>query len=291
MHKHDFRKGSGGFTSGFRYLIRNLWAHTREQDVPSPPTQPPSAHASTLNATEVTDHLVERISMSAADLLILQDGHVMRDVIEVAPDGRWTYMDGQSYNFLPAERREHAATVYFAWGNARNAHTALGEQAWVGEAGREDELRNILLHPVVEWRGKSVHFAEEIMNAWWTLNQRDEIEGVVNELLDAMKASAQAPPPCAPSAPSAPCDAAPVPSDPTHRLSPRWMVTPTWGEDNTRVNESAEAPYRKSNLIGYVDRGGGPRRRRRARRAGDDGDATTRGRSHKPRGLLFGRHG
>jgi len=257
MHKHDFQQGSGGFTSGFRYLIRNLWAWAREADR----LRHSSFHSvRTLSTLQVIEHLLERISSSAADTMVLQDGVVVRDVLELASGGlgRWTYLDGQTFPFLPAERRQSAATIYFAWGNGRSARTILGEQFWVGENGREDELRNVFLHPVIEWRGKAVHFAEEIMNSWWQLNQRSEVEDVVRELLGAMQAAEAArlrgSPPCLTS--SSACE--PAPADPAERLSPRWMATPRWDVDSSRADQSAEAPYRQSNLIGYVDRGGGP---------------------------------
>lgn len=38
MHERDFRRGAGGFLSGYRYLIRNLIRRAREVDhgVPYP---------------------------------------------------------------------------------------------------------------------------------------------------------------------------------------------------------------------------------------------------------------
>ena len=37
--------------------------------------------------------------------------------------GRWTYLDGATYDNIPAARLHNAATVYFAWGNARDVRT------------------------------------------------------------------------------------------------------------------------------------------------------------------------
>lgn len=167
MHRHDFHRGAGGFTGGFRYLIRNLWQWARQTDGGSQ-RGPKAAHA--LNTTGVVRHIMERIAKSAADILVMQDGLILRDVLEVASGGQWTYLDGYNYNFLSSERKQDAATVYFAWGNSRSTNTILGEQ--FSTPGEEHEygnqLRNVLLHPVIEWQGRSVHLAEEILNGWWS---------------------------------------------------------------------------------------------------------------------------
>ena len=188
---------------------------------------------------------------------------MLRDILEITPSGKWSYLEGQNYDFLSSERRQKAATVYFAWGDARNVRTVFGEQFWTkkeyDKPRLQGQLRNVLLHPVIEWQGKAIHFSEEILNGWWSLNTRGDLESVVEELLAAMRLAAAAKrhqgPPCVAS--SIPCNLPPAEIP----LSPRWMATPQWTEDSMEVNQSAEVPYRQSNVIGYVDRGGGPTRR------------------------------
>jgi hypothetical protein len=65
MHGKDFRKGSGGFFAGFRYLIRDLISHFREIDFG---IAFPSLLLSQDNAIS---HIVKRVQV-ADDLIVMQ---------------------------------------------------------------------------------------------------------------------------------------------------------------------------------------------------------------------------
>jgi hypothetical protein len=159
-----------------RYLIRNLWRHVRELDGLLPPPRKKS-----FTEQEVVAHMLKRFR-NATDILVMQDGRIIRDVVEVGEDGKWTYLDGYTHPFLPTARRDNAATVFFAWGNTRDARTVFGDQ-YFSDGG----LRNVLIHPVIEWRGRSVHFLESLQNDFGGEDNRITLESVVAELFAAMR--------------------------------------------------------------------------------------------------------
>ena len=212
MHKLDFMQGAGGFASGFRYLIRNLWQHVQEEEEEGrkDALQAEQQRGTQgekpidddgqllLSMVEVAERVHRRIS-GADDIVIMQDGKILRDVIELArppsagcgfssSDKRWRYVEGANYNFLPPERRAAAATLHFAWGNnSRDARTVLNERYFVKTDSGDEVLRNILLHPVVEWRGFQVHLCEQPLNNWGPHNAIDRLtRDIVSELLPIM---------------------------------------------------------------------------------------------------------
>ena len=119
MHRDDFQRGAGGFLSGFRYLIRNLVHHAREVDhgVPYP-------HL-VLAKQQALDHAVRRFQV-ADDLVILQDGVVVRDAIIPMGNGKYHYYEGVTYKFFKDfEHRDNIIYLYFAWGDGRAAVTVF----------------------------------------------------------------------------------------------------------------------------------------------------------------------
>ena len=145
-----------------------------------PPTKQPESK--TFSTDEVIKHATDRIITSASDIMIMQDGAVIRDVIELAPDNRrWIYHDGINYNFLSSERKLNAISLYFGWGASRNADAVVNEKFFDSEMG----LTNILMHPIVEWRNKSYHITEAIMNNWNT--EVDDIAVALREVIKAMR--------------------------------------------------------------------------------------------------------
>ena len=82
MHRSDFQRGAGGFLSRYRYLIRNLVHHVREVDHGICISYP---HFE-FTKQQALDHAVRRFQI-AADLVILQDGVVLRDAIVPMENG------------------------------------------------------------------------------------------------------------------------------------------------------------------------------------------------------------
>jgi hypothetical protein len=89
MHERDFQRGAGGFLSGYRYLIRNLFQHLHavNEGLPYP--------YECLTKEEAIQKAISRLQI-ADDLVILQDGVIVRDV--VVPDlddpGTYQYYEG-----------------------------------------------------------------------------------------------------------------------------------------------------------------------------------------------------
>lgn len=234
MHKHDFRQGAGGFASGFRYLIRNLWQHVQAIDQPRT-----ALNEMEVTVSEIAPYVAQRIQ-SADDIVIMQDGNVLRDVIELIRVGdhcelessRWRYLSGWNYNFLTPRRKLSAATIYFAWGTqSRDASTIWNEQFHVqSRSFFGSSLRNILLHPVIEWRGFQVHLMEQPLNDW------EDIIGAVQSVFDELL----------PLIVSTHCGRL---LRPRLRLSPRW-IRPTMGTRGTSPRmddvEVSEEQYLKS---------------------------------------------
>jgi len=161
MHERDFRISAGGFLSGFRYLIRNLAYHVREEDagVPYP-------HF-VMTRDEVIAKVVERCQI-AHDIFILQDGVAIRDIILPSLDepGTYTYYEGTTHEFhrdLKLDAREDVISLYFEWGHHR--HVAF---AFEGLARYEDQksLLNVFLHPAIEVNGMVRQVQEDVKLEW-----------------------------------------------------------------------------------------------------------------------------
>jgi hypothetical protein len=273
MHKHDFRRGAGGFANGFRYLIRNLFSWVRAEDTKDAQEADivanvhsggragvvAPANVQLFTNKEVADHMWERIASTAADILIMQDGRVLRDVVEFTSGGKWSYLDGCNFNFLPPERQENAITFYFGWGNIRSAQTVLEEQFWTDE--KTPKLRNIMLHPIIEWRGKSVHLSEEPLNRWGDSDRlRETLEDVLAELFEVVGADRAngGGRGCEGSGGGAgdskqklnksirmACRSLP----PAVGLSARWLSVPDWGMSTNDWSMAQERPYWAANVL------------------------------------------
>ena len=234
MHKNDFQQGSGGFASGFRYLIRNLWIRVKSIDGIRTCTSTKGQYSvlgnnncndededdeddedekikmevkeivshQILKTKDVASFVLDRIIM-ASDITIMQDGQILRDIFEIYTSGdngnaMWRYETGANYNFLSPNRKENVASVFFAWGNSytRTASVLNEEFFAIREKAREEEnkypLRNVLLHPVVEWKGRQVHFKEAILNDFGTENRLKKWKDLLEkELLPEMIRAAE----------------------------------------------------------------------------------------------------
>ena len=201
MHEDDYRKGSGGFFSGFRYLIRNLIHHVDEEDfaVPYP-------HKVLTSQQEVVDHALARTQI-ADDLIILQDAIAIKDVvvkITKKKDGNddkdddedynyYKYYEGINYNFphkgilfddsKEEQEQEMMMGLYFAWGDGRRASTVFEDVIRYTDTGL---LLNYLLHPVIEApNGKGVrNIQEDTEMAWTGPSFEKAIVRVTEEVLD-----------------------------------------------------------------------------------------------------------
>ncbi len=156
MHERDFRVGAGGFLSGYRYLIRNLVAHFRELDqgVPFP------RHL--LTTEKAVAHIIHRCQ-TGDDILIMQDGVIIRDVILPTGDGLWYYYDGVPYQMMPELQHPDAIHLYFSWGDCRGAAQVFDS---VYRYSNTKRLVNLFLHPVLETRGVVRHILEDLEMAW-----------------------------------------------------------------------------------------------------------------------------
>lgn len=166
MHQRDFQKGAGGFLSGYRYLIRNLIHHVREEDhgIEYPYHE--------FSNQEVLNHAVNRFQI-ASDLIILQDGVVCRDAIvpikrKESDKKKYRYYEGVTYNFhKDFDNRDDIIYLYFAWGDDRTAASVFDNVYMYNDTLK---LRNVFLHPVVEVNGM-VREAEEDLNMVWNTVQ------------------------------------------------------------------------------------------------------------------------
>lgn len=162
MHEADFRKGSGGFFSGFRYLIRNLVHHIRTEDygVAYP--------YRVLNKEEVVEHALARIQ-TADDLVIMQDAVTLMDIVVKAPaqtedNPLYHYYEGITHKFHgDLASQEEVMSLYFAWGDGRRSSRAFESVYRFNDTG---DLMNIFLHPVVQANGLVRNVLEDTDMEW-----------------------------------------------------------------------------------------------------------------------------
>lgn len=159
MHEADFRKGAGGFLSGYRYLIRNLVHHVREEDhgVPFP--------YQTMTKEEVVARVIVRCQESH-DLIILQDGVTVRDAIVPNVDGSNTYRyyEGIIIPFhKDLKERDDVIFLYFAWGNGRSVSNVFDTIIRYSDTGN---LINLFVHPVIEVNGLTRDIHEDLFMTW-----------------------------------------------------------------------------------------------------------------------------
>ena len=175
MHEADFRKGAGGFLSGYRYLIRNLVNHIQSQDSGI------SYPRLSLSKEEAIAHAVARFQV-ADDLVILQDGVVVRDIIVPVSDDIYHYYEGISYQFhSELMNRDGIISLYFAWGDGRSVESVFDNILRFSDTNR---LINLFLHPVVEVNGLTRACMEDLEQAWNTPGYISSITMVVRQAID-----------------------------------------------------------------------------------------------------------
>lgn len=178
MHGRDFRRSAGGFLAGYRYLIRNLVDHIRAEDhgVEYPRLS--------LTKKEVARHAAHRIDI-ASDLIILQDGLVLRDVIIPSEgSGIYHYYEGASYEYLlqdhPADH-DKVVYIYFMWGESKDAHDVFEN---INRYTDTKTLRNNHIHPVIEVNGLIKEIGENVDIDWSGYSYTTLIESFVLAALD-----------------------------------------------------------------------------------------------------------
>ena len=176
MHERDFRRSAGGFLSGFRYLIRNLAYHVREEDAN---IAYPVEH---LTREEVIRKVVTRFQ-TADDIFLLQDGVALRDVI--VPDdealGRYLYYEGITHDFHPnLMARNDTISVYLMWGDGRTANTVFDSGIRYNDT---KNLVNVLLHPAIQV-GQLVRSVVEDVELEWGERFEPAIVKTITAALD-----------------------------------------------------------------------------------------------------------
>ena len=156
MHGEDFQQGAGGFTAGFRYLIRQLVHHLRHVD--EGVTHP----SLVMSADEAAIHIMHRVQ-TAADLIIMQEGTILRDVLLPLSGNQWRYFEGVPYAHDSQFQGPGAVHLYFQWGDGRTASAVFDTIYRFSDTKR---LANVFLHPVVECQGVVRHIHEDLEMAW-----------------------------------------------------------------------------------------------------------------------------
>lgn len=158
MHERDFRRGASGFLSGYRYLIRNLANRIEEEDhgIPYP--------YDSLTKQQVVVKAVARFQ-EAHDLIILQDGVVIKDMVVpvLGETDKYHYYEGITYEFHKQLGRDDIISLYFAWGDGRRV-----ENVFDGVIRYSDtkSLINFFLHPVVQVGSMTRDIHEDLEMAW-----------------------------------------------------------------------------------------------------------------------------
>lgn len=179
MHEADFHKGAGGFFSGFRYLIWNLIHHVRSEDegIPYP------YHV--LTKEQVAAHALTRIQV-ADNLIILQDGVVLRDMIVPATDGSglYHYYEAVTYKFHQEFKdRDDIISLYFAWGK-KKGRTVFNVFDGIIRYDDTLVLLNVFLHPVIVVGGLSREMQEDLEHEWLRKEYVDSCDKTIHVALD-----------------------------------------------------------------------------------------------------------
>lgn len=176
MHERDFRSGPGGFLSGFRYLIRNLLLHVRQQDDGAP-----YPHL-VLDAAQLTAHVVAR-TQYAADVLLAQDGITLRDVLVKRGDNLWHYYEGVTFDFMPTLHNDALDVLYFyfRWGDGRRVANVFEETFRYSDTRH---LINLFLHPVIENSAGLVRDINEDLGQEWQL--RSLVDAITTTMQQAI---------------------------------------------------------------------------------------------------------
>ena len=101
---------------------------------------------------EVTRHVVARVQI-ADDLIILQDGRVLRDAVLTFQDEDgstfYRYYEGVTFAFHDdlSIREEEVIYIYMAWGNGKTSGHVFDGVIRYADTGT---LINMFLHPVIQ---------------------------------------------------------------------------------------------------------------------------------------------
>lgn len=193
MHERDFRRGAGGFLSGYRYLIRNLINHVNELDhgVKYP--------YKLMTKEQAAQHGLYRIQV-AHDILILQDGVTVRDaIVPVTSDDNENYDDGdgttansnqQMYRYYEGitvpfhhdiKDRSDVIFLYFGWGDGRRSSNVFETVLRYSDTLH---LINLFLHPVIEVNGMYRDSMEDLFMRWSSVAKEEANLKTLREALD-----------------------------------------------------------------------------------------------------------
>lgn len=133
----------------------------------------------------VKQHVVKRIQV-ADDLIILQDGRVLRDaVLKVEVDGsiHYRYYEGVTYDFHDEFKNcdDDVIYIYMSWGNGKTSSHVFDGVWRYSDTGT---LINLFLHPVVQVGQRTRDIHEDLEMAWKDQAYVNSIEHVMMEALD-----------------------------------------------------------------------------------------------------------
>jgi thioredoxin reductase len=177
MHEQDFQRNSGGFFAGYRYLIQQLMNHVREVDdgVGYPRLR--------LTKEEVIKHTAHRLD-TASDLIILQDGAVLRDAIAPTDDTEiFDYYEGATYKYLDEIETANSNIIYlyFMWGDTDHSKDVFEN---LNRYSDTKTLRNNHLHPVIEVNGLIQEIGEHSDLDWNVPNYFRFVNSIVRSALE-----------------------------------------------------------------------------------------------------------
>ena len=177
MQKFDYQRGSGGFLQGYRYLIRNLMHRIREVD------EGVEYPYLILDKGQVAKHVAYRLDI-VSDLILMQDGVILRDVIIPIGDGFYKYFESATYQFhedIRESKPEETIYVYFVWGDTRRAEDVFDN---VNRYTDTKALRNGHIHPAVEVNGLIREMEEDIAVDWGGEFHQEAAFNTINAALE-----------------------------------------------------------------------------------------------------------
>jgi thioredoxin reductase len=158
MHSHDFKRGSGGFIHGFRYLIRYFFQlhYTKKYDVKV-----------LKDETALVDHIIKRINTSSS--LYQMYGHMCDIISYNKKTGGFIIHENMTVFSFPGHLFLDETLTYFVltfeYGPKVMNISQFGDK--VSRLGKESN--STLLHPVLKvYDGKrtfldEIHFDEDIL--------------------------------------------------------------------------------------------------------------------------------
>lgn len=163
MHSFDYRKSSGGFIHGFRYLIEFFFHHHYDKNF--------TTHTFA-NVDSLVKHISERINTSSS---LYQMYGEMCDSIHLTKDKQFLYKESVPKKAVDLETEECVFILMFEYGEKQNEIEKLtGSFSSLGY-----ENRAHLLHPVLyafeEGKIKDIiHFDEDILLNFKSARKYDE---------------------------------------------------------------------------------------------------------------------